>query len=346
MKRAIFAIGLCFLGFSLSGQGIDVTKLNSVITISDKMISNDTNAYFRNVDSWIIYYDGEVKFEKYYHGFTKDSLHHIQSQTKSFTSLLAGIAIDQGLIKNENEPVARWFPDYFNNSDSLKFQVTLRDLLTMSGGFQWEEMLVPFTDPTNDNGNMYRSGHWLQYALTRQMAHKPFTVFKYNSGSPMIVAGIIEKASNMQLDKFAEKYFFNQLDIKDYRWSKDSTGLCHAGGGLYLKPSDIIKAGVMVLDKGMYNGKRVISESWLSKSFSPYFKTEFGGKEYGYFWWIKEMKINNTKSTRVISAEGAGGQSLFIIPEYGMVIGFTERNYTTPQVGPWIVREYLLPTLN
>ena len=344
MKRALTLLVLLCAVSVTYGQQHDFSKLNSVISRSDELISNDTNAYFQNVDSWIMYYQGEIKFEKYYHGFTKDSLHHIQSQTKSIVSLLTGIAIDQGSIKSEEQLASTWFSEKFSQSDTLKSKVRLRDLLTMSGGFLWEEML-PFDDQKNDNANMYRSGHWLRYALSRPMLHEPFTVFKYNSGSHMIVAGIVEKATGMPLEKFAERNLFNKLGIERFRWQKDSTGFCHAGGGLHLKPSDMIKIGIMVLNNGMYNGKRIIPEAWLEKSFKPYFKTEFGGKSYGFFWWVKDFAITKDRTTKVISAEGAGGQSLFIIPEFSMVISFTEHNYTTPQVGLWILKDYILPAL-
>ena len=344
MKTAIPLLFSLLMAENAFGQQADSSKLFSAIKEADRIIATDPRDFFKNVESFIVYDRGHIIFENYYQGIRKDSLHHIQSQTKSIVSLLLGIAIDQGIIKDENEPVALYFPEYFDKNDSLKFRVTIKDLITMSAGFEWEEM-IPFEDPKNDNTRMYRSGHWLEYALSRPMAAKPFTAFKYNSGCPMIVAGIIEKATRMPLDKFAEKTLFKALGIRNYRWVKDSTGFCHAGGGLYLKPSDVIKIGELILDNGTYQGKRMVSENWIRRSFQSYFTTEFNNKDYGYFWWIKKMPAGRDGTTRVLSAEGAGGQSLFIIPEYHLVISFTEHNYTTPQVGPWTLRESILPNL-
>jgi CubicO group peptidase (beta-lactamase class C family) len=259
-------------------------------------------------------------------------------------ALLMGIAIDKGYIKSENEPVSLFFPEYFNSSDKLKSSVTIRDLLTMSAGFEWEEM-IPFDDPKNDNMNMFRSGRWLNYALSRPMAKKPFSEFTYNSGCPMIIAGIIEKATTIKLDDFARTYLFEPLQIKKYRWQKDSTGFCHAGGGLFLKPMDMLKIGVLVMNNGKWENQQLISQGWIKKATSSYLSTSFDISTYGYYWWIREMKSNEGKTTKIVTAEGAGGQKLYIFPEYQLIIAFTERNYSTPQVSPMFIKESILPLL-
>ena len=193
MKIIIAAVSALLFVQSTYSQKIDNEKLDSTMLVADRIISTDNRVFFKNVESLIVYSNGSITFEKYYNGFNKDSLHQIQSQTKSVVSLLMGIAIDKGFIKSENVPVSEYFPEYFTKEDNLKSAVAIRDLLTMSAGFEWEEML-PMNDPKNDNINMFRSNKWLSYAITRPMAKKPFTEFKYNSGLPMIVAGIIEKA--------------------------------------------------------------------------------------------------------------------------------------------------------
>jgi len=326
-------------------QKIENPKLDSAILKADRLIETDTRVFFKNVESLIVYSQGKIIFEKYYNSFNGDSLHQVQSQTKSIVALLMGIAIDKGFIKNENESVSLFYPEYFNMDQGLKSTVTIRDLLTMSAGFEWEEM-IPFNDPKNDNINMFNSGHWLSYAVSRPMAQKPFTVFNYNSGCPMIVAGIIEKASGMKLDEFAKQYLFGPLGIAKYRWIKDSVGFCHAGGGLFLKPVDMVKIGVLVMNNGKWEDHQLISEGWIKKAMDSYLSTSFDTSTYGYFWWIREMKISGGRTTKVVSAEGAGGQTLYIFPEYKLIVAFTERNYNTPQVSPIFIRESVLPLLN
>lgn len=328
----------------IPARKFEAEKLHSAILFADSLIENDNRQSFKNVESMIIMAPGDVKFEKYYNGFEKGSLHQIQSQTKSIVSILTGIAIDKGFIKNENEPVSLYFPEFFNVNDPLKSIVTIRDMLTMSAGFKWEES-TPFEDPGNDNRKMFQSGNWLQYALSRPMAQEPGSGFQYNSGCPMIIAGILEKATKMKLDSFASEYLFEPLEINNFSWLKDVTGMCHAGGGLFLEPSDMAKIGLMILNKGKWNNLQVVSEEWISKATTSYMTTSLDISTYGYFWWIREMRINESKTTRIISAEGAGGQKLYILPEYQMVIAFTEQNYSTPQVGSIFLRESVLPLL-
>jgi CubicO group peptidase (beta-lactamase class C family) len=345
MKITILIAGSLLMGYHSIGQKIENSKLDSAILLADRIIETDTRVFFKNVESLIVYSQGKIIFEKYYNSFSRDSLHQLQSQTKSIVALLMGIAIDKGFIESENEPVSLYFPEYFNKEHGLKSTVTIRDLLTMSAGFEWEEM-IPFNDPKNDNMNMFNSGHWLSYAVSRPMAQKPFSGFNYNSGCPMIVAGIIEKASGMKLDEFANQYLFGPLGIVMFRWIKDSTGFCHAGGGLFLKPLDMVKVGVLVMNKGKWEDHQLISEGWIKKATDSFLSTSFDISTYGYFWWIREMKISGGRTTKVVSAEGAGGQKLYIFPEYELIVAFTERNYDTPQVSPVFIRESVLPLLH
>ncbi len=299
---------------------------------------------FKNVHSFLVSQNGKTVLEEYFDGQDKNALHTLQSQTKSVVALLFGIAVDRGYIKDEHTPVGRFFPEFAAKGDSLKAAVTVRDLLTMSAGMAWEEMLPP-DDPHNDNMNMFRSPSYVDYVLARPMAKPPFSEFKYNSGCPMIVAGIIQKAAKRSLDKFAEEALFGPLGIRDYRWLKDSTGMPHAGGGLNLRPSDMLKIGELVLNEGRWNDQQIVSKGWIEKATRSYFETSFGHSGYGYFWWTEELEAAPGRKTKVISARGAGGQYMYIVPEYHMVVSFTERNYATPTVGAFILGKIILPTL-
>lgn len=137
MKIYVFFM-IASISTNVFSQHIDISKLDSAIIIADNLIETNPRIFFKNVESFIAYSQGEIKFEKYYNGIDKDSLHQIQSQTKSIVSLLMGIAIDKGFVTSENEPVSHYFPEYFNTGESLKSSLTIRDILTMSAGFEWE----------------------------------------------------------------------------------------------------------------------------------------------------------------------------------------------------------------
>ena len=325
-------------------QHLDRVKLDAAISEADRIVRTDPRPFFKNVRSVLVYADTGTIFEQYYGGMTRDSLSHLQSQTKSVVALLMGIVIDKGFVQGDHEFVRDYFPEYFSPAESLKSSLRIRDLLTMSAGFAWEEM-IPQDDPENDNMNMYRSDNYLQYVLSKSVVVAPFTSFEYNSGCPMIVAGIIERASHMSLEQFAEEYLFEPLHISTWYWIKDSTGFCHAGGGLYLTPSDMLKIGILVMDHGSWEGHQIVSESWIDVMTRPYFPTGCDVSRYGYYWWVREMTRPDGSTTMVVSAEGAGGQKLYVFPGYRLVVLFTERNYSTPQVSPIFIRESVLPLL-
>jgi CubicO group peptidase (beta-lactamase class C family) len=344
MKNARLLLCLALIAGPAYGRQSPPPDLGSLFKAvtgeADKIIEADARESFKNFDSLIVLRQGRPVFEKYYNGIRGDAPHTMQSQTKSVTALLLGAAIDQGFLKSENEPVSRFFPAAFDAADKLKTAMTIKHLLTMSAGIDWEEML-PQEDPKNDNTKMFRSEDWLAYVLARPMAVSPGTVFKYNSGSPIMVAAIIEKATGLRLEEFARKALFEPLEINDFTWLKNSKGFCHAGGGLALKPMDMAKIGELVLNKGIWKGRRIISEGWIERATTPRFMTEFDKSGYGYFWWTKDYDLGDGRKTRVISSRGAGGQYTHILPEYGIVMAFTERNSTTPQVGGMILGDLI-----
>ena len=108
----------------------------------------------------------------------------------------------------------------------------------------------------------------------------------------------------------------------------------------------MLKIGILVLNKGKWDNRKIVSENWIQKATQSYFLTSFDNSGYGYFWWVREMLTNKAKTTNVISAEGAGGQKLYIFNEYNLVVAFTERNYRTPQVGPLFIKETILKSLD
>ena len=165
--KVLILSAILLITLNLKSQTIQVSDLDSAIATADRLIETNPRIFFKNVESFIVSHDGEIRFEKYYSGIHKDSLHHIQSQTKSIVSLLLGIAIDKGFVQSEDELVRNYFPEYFNSKGSKKSDLRIKDLLTMSAGFEWEEM-IPFDDPKNDNINMFNSGDYLKYILSKE----------------------------------------------------------------------------------------------------------------------------------------------------------------------------------
>ena len=257
----------------------------------------------------------------YYHPFwhpyyKNSSLHTLQSVTKSIGSLLIGIAIDQGKIPSTNVPLVDYFTDYDTTKiEELLKKATLENLLSMKIGIKWREIGTSYTDSTRNSRSLEASNDWVQYVLEQPMDTLPGTKWIYNSGASQIMSVIIKKATSLHLDEFAEKYLFKPLEIENYHWKRTPNGFPDAEGGLYLEAEDLAKIGQLVLNKGVWEGKQIVSSKWIEKSTSRFSDTtqvpDFG---YGLQWWRPDRN-----GIDVIMGAGYGGQSVIIIPEFKMI---------------------------
>lgn len=266
--------------------------------------------------SLLIYQNNQLLFEKYYNGFNSSKLNNLKSVTKSITSLLIGIAIDKGLIKNENQKLIDVFPELFDDeTDQLKKELTIRNLLTMSAGFEW-----------NNFGGKWRRG-WdnskdpNRYIIQKvPLKEQPGEVWNYNSALSHLLSGLIKKYSHMNTLDFAKKYLFDPLDIKNIRWQKAADGNEMGNSELWLTPRDLAKIGLLMLNDGIWNGHQIVSKSWIKKSTQKYFEgfPQIGG--YGYHWHTRKFGKFNS-----YLAAGWGGQFLIVIPSLQMVIVNTSK---------------------
>lgn len=185
----------------------------------------------------------------------------------------------------------------------------------MKLGMAWHEIGTPDTDPANTTFMLEKSDDWIQYILNQPMETSPNTNWIYNSGASQLMPVIIKKSTDLHLDKYAEKYLFEPLGIKNYYWKKSPKGFPDALGGLYLEAEDLAKIGLLVLNKGIWNGNQIISRQWVERSTSRLSDTtqvlDFG---YGFQWWRPDKD-----GIDVIAGFGHGGQSLIIIPEFDIV---------------------------
>jgi len=279
---------------------------------------------FGLMHSVLIVNDNKLIVEKYYNKWQKDTIHDIQSATKSVASALIGIAIDKGFIKSVNKKMVSMFADFtFDRSDSLKKTIRLKDMLTMSAGIQWNEQTIMYNEPGNSLTDMYAlEKNWIEYILKLPVTDTPGTKFNYSSGISILLGKIIEQSTKMSVQKFAEKYLFGPLGIQKYHWS-EYFGVAHCGGGLYLTPLDMAKIGNLYYNEGSLEGKQIISKNWIKESLLPRFRTDYK-TSYGYQWWIMDSLFDFRP---VPFASGNGWQFIFIIKEFKMVVVTTGHNY-------------------
>jgi len=269
-----------------------------------------------NIKSIIIIRNDHIVFEEYIDPeYNCETLHEICSITKSFTSALIGIAIENGFIEGLDQKIFDFFPDKTVLNDcEWKRNLTIKHFLTMTAGFNWSEigadhydwnLLMTKIDPVG-------------YLLNKPMIHEPGTVFCYNTGLSHTLMHIIQKATNMSALNFARQYLLNPLGINHLLWYEDMAGVVFGGSGLYLRHMDMIKLGYLYLNNGSWFGEQIVSAEWINTTTTIYsegYPGYFEGFEYAYHWWA-------SSEYGVYYASGAYFQALYVVPEYNTVIGF------------------------
>lgn len=257
-------------------------------------------------------------FHPYYHG---SDMHTMQSISKTVTSITIGISrMRNDFTVSHDTPIVKYLEARkITSLDDRKKRITIRNLLTMTGGFDWREDL-PYNDPKNSADIMEASHDWVQYAMDQPMAAEPGTKFVYNSGETEILAHVFKKATGKNIDDYAAEKLFKPLNIH-YYWKHTPTGLPDTEGGLYLSAHDLAKIGQVFLKGGMLGGQEIVSEGWIKESTTPHIATGEDDWKYGYLWWLRSFGTAPEDVAWV--ARGFGGQLLYVVPEYDMVLVFT-----------------------
>ena len=281
--------------------------------------------------------------------------HHIMSCTKSITSLCVGLAIEKGFIDNVHQSIFDYLPDHQALKTDGKEQITIEHLLTMTSGLEFKEWDAPYSSTENDIIALWfpPCEDPITCILQKPLLHEPGTTFNYGGGNQIVLGEILRHASGMGIDDFAEQYLFGPLGITGAEWaSRFENGVIEAAGSLVLKPRDMLKIGVMVLNEGVWNGERILSKQWIDKSASTYGNNtgirvpgaESKRKGYSYSWWTYDLD-HEEQTMEVFRASGWGGQRIIVVPKLDAVVVFTGGNYTTKVKSHSLLDKYLLPAM-
>jgi CubicO group peptidase (beta-lactamase class C family) len=271
----------------------------------------------------IVLIQGRVSAEAYFNGDDPETLHDIRSTGKSITSLLAGIAIDRRLIRSAKEPLAKLLP---SPSAPDKAGVTLEDVLTMRSGLAADDQ--DELSPGNED-RMDRSSDWLDFALRLPMRAKPGETYVYASVNAFLVGAAIEKAAGVGLQEFAVRHLFGSLGISRFRWRRGPKGEGAGQGNLMMRLRDMAKIGELVLNGGVFAKKAIVSGRWLTSSLAPLVSiasVDPYADFYGYMWYTKTYSLGG-RSVTVRFASGSGGNKIYIVPDYQMVLAITSSAY-------------------
>ena len=264
-------------------------------------------------------------FNPWWHPFYRRAeIHTMQSVSKTITSIVIGIAVTQGHFPDLDTPILKFFDaGKVANLDERKRRITVRHLLTMTSGLDWNEGL-PYDHPENTCSIMEASSDWIQYVIDRPMANEPGSAFNYNSGGAELLSRVFEAATGRDIEEFANDNLFSPLGIRNYYWKRTPTGLADTEGGLYLEPHELAKVGRLFLQHGTWNAKQIVRADWVRASVAPAINTSSPAVKYGYLWWL--YPYGNPPNHLAWAAVGFGGQRLILLPEYDLIMVFTAWN--------------------
>ena len=313
--------------------------------LSETMISQASQSIldgtYTGIDSLVIVRNGVLVHEVYSRGFA-GTPHDRRSATKSITSLLVGIAIDQGHVASVGDPVLPYIHGYasFDNWDDRKNNLSVQDLLTMSTGLDCDD----WRSSTGNEANMYRQSDWVKFILDLPMVTDPGTEFSYCTGGVVVLGAIIAHASALPTEEFAEANLFGPLGISNNRWEFTPSGRVDTGGHIRMTSRDMAKIGELVLRRGHWDGTQIVSDTWIDES-TGYHLTINANDDYGYLWWRRTIGPADELDT--VYASGNGGQFIFVIPDVNMIVIFNGTNYNSSlQNQPYeILDRFIVPAI-
>jgi CubicO group peptidase (beta-lactamase class C family) len=264
--------------------------------------------------------DGYLVAEDYFNTGSIDELSKRASVTKSYTSALMGIALDNGYIESIDQKMLDFFPDIAGQiTDPRKEQITIRDMLKMEAGYPWEEASAAAWEAL-------WSREYLSVIASLPLSADPGTRFQYSSLTAHWLGIIVARATGKDLRAFGDEYLFGPLDTQVGDWNRDVDGYYIGGGDIEVTARDMAKFGLLYLNEGSYDGKQLVPAEWVQDSLQTYSVNQFEVKSigrfhdlgYGYYWWSAEAGEHH-----VNFAWGHGGSVIVLVEDLDMVVALT-----------------------
>jgi len=293
---------------------------------------------FQKIGSVVIARHGQLVYEKYFDG-DASTLRDTRSATKSITSLLVGLAIQDKKLSGVDAKILDLLPERrrkLQNPDPRKEQITVEDLLTMSSPLECDD----WNDASRGNEErMYLIEDWAQFIFDlpirgrmrvgeSQESPKYGRNFSYCTGGVFVLSEIISRATGLPADKYAEKKLFGPLGIANAQWVYSPLNIPQTGGGLRLSSPDLLKIAQLFLDGGQWRGERIINAEWVKTSTAPHAQIN-DDQEYGYLWWLQSFKGVGGSVYPAFFMSGNGGNKVLGFPTLDMAVAITSTNYGT-----------------
>jgi CubicO group peptidase (beta-lactamase class C family) len=317
---------------SLADAGLDEKPLAALVQqILDTKTEWYTTPYIQGL---LVAHHGKLALEEYFYGFDKQRPHDSRSAGKTYAGAMVGIALDHGAKFTLDTPVYSLFPEYkdFANPDPRKQKITVQDLATMNSGLACDDN--DDNSPGNEDTMQSQDAQpdWYKYTLDLPMAYEPGNgAAVYCTAGINLLGGIVRNTTGMPLTDFFRKYYAEPLDIHSYHMNLSPGGDAYMGGGIYMRPRDMLKLGQLYLDGGRWNGKQVISEQWTQAATTQHSffaaSDNTPGHGYGYTWHLFKLQVAGHTYSEYM-AQGNGGQLVMVVPDLDLAVLINAGNYS------------------
>lgn len=338
---------------NLAEAGLDPKPLTALV---QQILDTKTDWYTAPyIHSLLIAHHGKLALEEYFYGFGPERTHDTRSSAKTITGTLVGIALDHGAKFTVDTPVLTLLPEYQDlaNPDPRKQKITVQDLLTMNSGFACDDNDDDSPGNEDTMQGQDKQPDWYRYILDVPIKGEPGDKQAvYCTAGINLLGGIIRNTTGMPLTDFFQKYYAGPLDIHDYHMNLSPTGDAYMGGGIYLRPRDMLKLGQLYLDGGTWNGKRVLSAGWVKAAttqHSYFAASDYApGHGYGYTWHLFHTTVGGHDYSEYM-AQGNGGQLVMVVPELDLAAVVTAGNYgnfpTWRKFFEELLPQYIIPAV-
>lgn len=287
------------------------------------------------IHSLLIARNGKLVLEEYFAGFQRDFVHDTRSAAKTFTSVMLGAAMLGGAGISPETPIASVlaYAAPFAHPDPRKQRITLGNLMTHSSGLACDDN--DDNSPGNENTlwtQSAQSDFW-KFMLDLPMVTDPGTHYAYCSGGMNLAGGALTVATKTWLPELFEQTLARPLQFGRYYFNLSPALQGYLGGGMRIRPRDFLKVGQLYLNGGIWNGKRIVAQSWVTRSTSKQIYGTINDGD-GYAWHRSTLK-SGTRTYREYEANGNGGQFLIVVPELNLAVVFTAGNYGDYRVWRW-----------
>ena len=304
-------------------------KKATVKTISDESIQSAIEySQATGSHALLIYHKDALVLEHYFPGYSKQHLTSTASMHKSVLALLIGIAIDQGFIKSVDQPASDFLREWASDQRN---KITIRQMLQQSSGIDYPEFSF---DPLGEWNEMVVGDNVLKITLNQAAEKQPGTEFAYNGINPQNLGLLLQRATGQRYSSYLSENLWQYIAEEDSYVILDSeiNKMPRMFCCLDAIAKDWLRVGILILNKGILNEKRIVSEAWIKQMTS----SSQLNPNYGYLTWLgmehQERRIYNIKSKAtgfhsepyidkdVIYFDGFGGQRVYIIPSQELVI--------------------------